>query len=444
MNAASRPLGGVMHAVSHTEITPPAYFLFQHEWLLRAGSRSEWVARLPSVVCGVALVAVVYWLALLLSDSAWVVLGSAALAAISPFVLDYAQRAQGYLFAAMAVTTSVCAVFASERSLRRGQAWLTLAGVSAALAMCINYTAIVATAMLCAWVASRAAFSLRWRRTFIAACALVALILLPLFVIQWHNTPGRHGVGSGADLTLTNIGRIARAPFDGRAGSLAELGVVVTIGPLLALVFGRARLARQWLLVLALAVGEPLLLLLLSAFGARVALTRYAAVAVPFLIVAMAAGVALMPRWVALSTAAAVLVAAGAGLSASHRQSGFYADARGVVDYVQAHRQTTDIVLSPTSPAIAVPLAYYGLHRLTPVLTYAFAGSREASTLLSERRVVWVVSPLARSGVDARQLIELERPLAARFGYRATTGAIFPSSAPLGVVRWSPTDPRRP
>ncbi len=120
LQVASHSLGGLLHAVSHTEITPPAYFLFQHEWLARAGSQAEWVARLPSVACGVLLVAAVYWLASLVSANLMVSLGAAALAALSPFVLEYAQRAQGYLFAALLVTVAVCSVLQVRALVRAG------------------------------------------------------------------------------------------------------------------------------------------------------------------------------------------------------------------------------------------------------------------------------------------------------------------------------------
>lgn len=444
LDAATHALGGVLHAVVHTEITPPAYFLFAHEWVARAGSQAEWVTRLPSALGGVALVAAVYWLALLVSERTRVALGAAVLAALSPFVLEYAQRAQGYLLAALLVTVGVCAVLQAEGSAGRPKAWLVIGAVVSGIALATNYTAAIVVALECVWVASRTRFPVRWRRLFIGACALIQVLLMPLFVVQWHNTPGRKGVGGAADLTLGNAGRMARAAFDGRAGSLGALGIVVTLAALLVLMAERKRLGRRWRLIAAIAVGEPLLLLALSALGARVAITRYAAVAVPFLIVAIAGGISLMPRPLAVVAAAAACAVSVAGLIASHQTSSFYPATRAVVDYVQAHRHAGDVVVSPTSPGIAVPLAYYGLRRLRPVLSYVFSGTAEASATLAARRRMWTVLPLSNRPISPDALIGFERPLARRLGYEVVSARIFDSSAPLAVMAWAPSGAAAP
>ncbi len=438
ISAATHSLGSLLHAVSHTEISPPGYFLFQHEWLGRTGSRAEWVARLPSMLGAVALVGAVYWLGWVLSRRFVIALGSAALAATSPFVLQYAQLAQGYLFAALATTLSVCGVLQAERSRLAPARWLVAGGAAAVLAMCINYTAVPVVAMICGWVWSREAFPSRWRRGFVSACALVVVVLAPLFVVQWHKTPGRHGVGSAASLTLDSLGRLARAPFQGRVASLPALSIVATLAPLSVLGLRRRRLPSPWLLIAAIAIGEPLFLLLLSAFGARVVLTRYAAVAVPFVIVAVVAGIALLPRPAALVAALAVLIAAAVGLRDNHRQLSFYADARGAIDYIQAHREIGDVVLSPTSPTVAAPLAYYGSQGLNPLLHYAFTGSRQAATLISERRRLWVVAEVPTGSLTAAGIISPEQALAGRLGYRVGPGRLFPSSTPLAVIGWTP------
>ena len=61
----------------------------------------------------------VYWLASLLSEHPAFALVAAALCACSPFVLEYAQRAQGYAFVALAVTAAVAAAIQHDRADRR-------------------------------------------------------------------------------------------------------------------------------------------------------------------------------------------------------------------------------------------------------------------------------------------------------------------------------------
>jgi len=68
VDVATRPLGGVLHATATLEVSPPAYFYFEHEWLGHLGSLSEWAARLPSAICGILLAGPVWWLATLVSD----------------------------------------------------------------------------------------------------------------------------------------------------------------------------------------------------------------------------------------------------------------------------------------------------------------------------------------------------------------------------------------
>jgi uncharacterized membrane protein len=94
LNTSLTPLSGLVGVVEARQLSPPGFYLFQHEWLYRANDHIEWVARLPSLVCGVALVAAIYWLAGLVSERSAIRLGAAALAAVSPFVLQFSQLAE--------------------------------------------------------------------------------------------------------------------------------------------------------------------------------------------------------------------------------------------------------------------------------------------------------------------------------------------------------------
>jgi hypothetical protein len=95
--------------------------------------------------------------------------------------------------------------------------------------------------------------------------------------------------------------------------------------------------------------------------------------------------------------AAAVLAVAIVGTIANHQPGSFYPDTRGAVAYIQRHQRPGDVLVSPRSPSLAVPLAYYGRTRLRPPLPYAFAGSPSAAAIISMRRRLWVVEQIPRA-----------------------------------------------
>ncbi|MGI8904148.1 MAG: glycosyltransferase family 39 protein [Solirubrobacteraceae bacterium] len=473
--AAASPLRGVLHAVSATELTPPAYFYFLHEWLLRLSSHAEWVARLPSALCGVLLVAAVYWLTRLLTERRPVALLAAALSACSPFVLEYAQRAQGYVFVMLAVTVAVAAAMEAERAERRRALWLAGAILACVLSLWLHYTSAFPVVALCAWVATRGSFTARARTMYLSACAIAGLALVPLLIAQHDSFPHRSGVAASAGVSGANVATLVATPFDGRLDALRLLGGLLTVGAVLVLIVLRRGVARERCLLLALAAGEPLALLALSALGGHLMLTRYAAVAAPFMIVAIAvAGDALVrisrpaavgrrspwlrragegpgsswlqravaaagSLWLRRAVAAALgtgaVVLAVAGPLDSHRPSGFYPDARGVVGYIAARERPGDVLLTTRNPATAVPLIYYGAARLH----LNWIGDAGTGRLVqTRRRRLWTILELPPGAPSARRVIALASPGAASLGYRVLGERAFPGITPLAVVLAAP------
>ena len=236
VNVASQPLGHVLHWVAGAEITPPGYFYFLHEWLGRFGARhAEWIARLPSALAGVLLVAAVYWLASLVCRRRATPLFAAALAACSPFVFEFAQRAQGYVFVALAVTVAVAAAIQAER--RGGSSrWFAVALIAAVVALTLHYTAVLVLAVLCVWIATRPAFTLRARALFVGTCTAVGIALIPLLLRQARVFPTRNGVGASGNVTVMNLLNMLDLPFTGRTQGLRPLGVAVVVGAVVAVV----------------------------------------------------------------------------------------------------------------------------------------------------------------------------------------------------------------
>jgi 4-amino-4-deoxy-L-arabinose transferase-like glycosyltransferase len=429
VTVAVHPFSGLLHAIATSEISPPAYFVFLHEWLGHVGSSVEWVARLPSALCGAALVGGVYWLASVLCGRRAIALGAATLTALSPFVLEYAQLAQEYVFVMLAVTVAVAATLHAQRAESRRGLWLAGGAAAAILAMWLHYTAGLVVLALCVWVATRDAFPGRWRGAFVGACVAAGAILIPLFAKQYHVSHGRPNVAASADVTTTTVERIFATPLDGRVDALRVLGVVLTVGALVILLASRRGIVRERLLIAALAAGTPLALLVLSAFGAHLMLTRYAAVAAPFMIVAIAAAVAAArPRALGVVIAAGALLVCGAGLLASHRTQGFNLDARAVARYIRARERPGDVVVASNEPGSALPLLFYGLRP-------DWIGTATTTALVSEHKHrLWVIELGWDGSPSAAAVLKYAQSAARSLGYRVTRVRVFPAIASLTVV----------
>jgi mannosyltransferase len=430
INVALHPLSGLLHAIDTSEISPPAYFAFLHEWTGHIGTGPEWVTRLPSALCGIALVGAVYWLASVVSERRLVALAAAGLTALSPFVLEYAQLAQGYVFVMLAATVAVAACIEASLSgaSRRGW-WLLAGGVAAVLALWLHYTAGLVVVPLCAWVATRRDLPRRWRGAFVAWCVLGGLALIPLVLRQHQAVPARSGVAASAGVTASTAERIFETPLDGRVDALRVLGVIVTVAALGWLLASRRPVVRARALLAVIAAGVPFALLVLSAFGAHLMLTRYAAVAAPMMIVAIAAAAtAARPRPLGALIAVGALVVVLAGLIASHRAQGFYFDARGVDRYIRSHERPGDAVLASGEPGILIPLAYYGLRPDA-------LGSVTADALLhAHRQRVWVIYDLPADLPSTAELDDYMRTGFRAFEYTVARTRVFVGVVPVAVV----------
>jgi 4-amino-4-deoxy-L-arabinose transferase-like glycosyltransferase len=438
VNVALHPLSGLLHAIDTGEISPPAYFAFLHEWAGHIGSGPAWVMRLPSAICGVALVGAVYWLASLLCERRAVAYAAAALTALSPFVLQYAQLAQEYVFVMLSSTVAVAAAIeALRREGPRRPLWLLGAWAAAVLALSLHYTAGLLMLVLCVWVASRKGFPQRWRAAFVGGSVLAGAALIPVLLRQHQAIPARNGVAASAGVTTTTVQRIFETPLDGRVDALRLLGVIVTVFALAWLLAGRVQLVRERLLLAAIAAGIPLVLFALSVFGGHLMLTRYAAVAAPFMIVAIAAAiVGARPRPLGALIAVGALVVVLAGLIASHRAQGFYFDARGVDGYVRSHLRPGDAVLATDEPGSEIPLAYYGLR------FDALGGATADALLRAHRQRLWVIDDLPANPPSIAELEDYMRTGFRGFEYAVARARIFPGVVPVGVVLVVP--PERP
>ena len=392
----------LIDTVIRTEITPPTYFLALNKWLYRFGTE-EWVARLPSALAGIALVAAIAWLGWLVAGRRAAV-AAAALGAMSPLLLQYAQQARVYVFLLLASTLAVAATLQALRDERRRGRWLAAGALAAAIAVLLHYTSLFVVGPLCLWVLTRGELPRRWRAAFVASSALASSAVVPFLVSQSDIPNGLQGI---AVLNLLNSVTVLGTPFDGRTRDeldlLRWLAAAVTIGAVVAA-------ARLWprerhherLLLLAVALAPLAADFALALGGEDVLGTRYTSIAAPFLLVLLALVVTAIPRPAGLVLLAAALALSLAGTAASHRTSGFYLDARGVMGHVVPRLGAGDVILLPPNPGANIPLTYYG-RRLQaenlPLITATDTAT--IRRLMRERVRLWLVGEAAAIRLSA-------------------------------------------
>ena len=438
-------LSGVLSAVRMSETTPWTFFVFLHEWLYRTGSQTEWVVRLPSAIAGVALVGAVYWMARAFVERRPALL-AAALCALSPLVLEYAQQVRVYVFVMLAATVAVGAtVRAAEASTGRSR-MLAFGAVAAVLSLWLHYTAALVIAPLCVWLATRVEIPRRWRAAFVGVCLVAAVAVLPLLIDQYHNAPNGGLVGV-ANLTWANVARIAATPFDSRVPGGVDVIRLIGVAAVLASAFvlvlrGRERV-RSGRLLAALGVCAPLVLIAIGIAGKDVVITRYTAVAAPFMLTAIAAAVTLLPRPPAATLLIATLVVSAVGLAASHQRTGYYAPAREAIAYIRTRLAPADVILTPGPPGDDVPLDYYGQRLLDPLPEFiASTDTGRVAAALAERRRVWLITQIAGGNLSNTALLKSASLLLGARGYRALSVHTFTTTATFAVVLAVPASTR--
>lgn len=438
-NASRGDVSSMVDALRYAEVTPPLYYLVLHGWIQLTGGESETLLRLPSVLAGVALVGATYWLGALFGGRrAAVVAGS--LATLSPLVLLYAQQVRSYIFVMLLVALAAAAAVQGTRDGSRRM--LVMAAVCALLAICMHYTAILVLGPLGVWLFTRAEVSRRMKVGFAAAIVLPLAALVPLALEQLGQ--GHYGItASYASLDTFNSLRLAGAPFDGRSlESLTisrELGALVTIEALALLAFAhRFRgVADRWLLV-ACGAGPILAVMLVSTAVQPMALTRYAAVGVPFLLVAIAVIAVKAPRAAGTLLVAAALVASGFGLLASHRQDGQFPNTRAAIGTVADQWQPGDMFVSVGLLGFDGALDYHaqelhgGKYEITtyPSLGAAAEAPRVTDQALAGKRL-WVLSDPVIQQPELGQAME-------RLGYRVAWSSEYAGSGRIQLLRAEP------
>jgi hypothetical protein len=386
--------GMINHVVSTTETTPWTYFWGLHVWLHLTGGQAQWVARLPSALAGAALVAAVYWMARAFVGR-WTALLAALLTALSPLVVTYAQQVRVYVFVLLALTTAVALAVRAvpERSHRTRR--LVLGAAAAVLALWLHYTAAFVVAPLCVWLAVQRGLSRRARFAFVGVCLAGSLVELPLFLRQYHYAPNG-GIGPTGRLSGLNVVKLLESPFDGRYAASVNafriMALIAVVGAVAVLAVGAWGKVRQPRLLLALGVTAPLAILILGLAGKDVVITRYTAVAAPWLLTALAVAVSALPRLPGALLAVLAATAATWGVVSLHQRTGFDPPAQETISFIKTHPQPGAILALPGHPGADIPLGYY-IHRdLHPVPAVIEATDHQAEQgVFHRRRPLWLI-----------------------------------------------------
>ncbi len=426
----------VFHIITHTtggETTPPTYFLFLHEWMVRTGTQAEWVTRLPSAVAGVGLVGATYWMAGAFVER-HVALGAAALCALSPLVVSYAQEARAYIFLMLACVLCVGAtVRASQR--QAGRIFLLIVGsLAAILAVWLHYTAVSVLLPLMVWVAAASPFTRRERIGFIGVCLIGIGSVLPILIEQYHYNPSG-GAIAGA-INWHNLVSVAGTPFGVRVGTPSDLrtiaGALVCIAAVVIVVSARNGAIRQRHLLAALGAFGVIALIGVDLAGHHILITRYTTITAPFLVTAIAAACTQLPRAGSAALAAAAVAVAIAGVIDDHSRSGFYPPIRAVIRYIEPRQHAGDFMLSPGVPLTDTPIFYYDTRLLRPKLHFLGLRDPGVHDVFRLHNRVWLVDE-ARSATRAAAIRGVA-PLLRRYRFHAAEVRTFSSSIVLGVV----------
>ena len=413
-------LGTVTHLVTHTETTPWPYFWALHLWLHLTASQTEWVTRLPSAIAGVALVGMVFWMARAFLDRPGALL-AAALTALSPIVLTYAQQVRVYVFVMLAVTSAVGLTVRAVQQPARSRIFLIAGAATAALALWLHYTAVLVVAPLCVWLGLQRNLSARARAAFVGACAAGGAIELPLFLRQYHYAPNG-GLGAAASIRSTSVLQVLETPFDGRyfaeVNAFRILGLAVVASSMVVLLVWGQREVRQARLLVALGMTAPLGVLIAGLAGKDAVATRYTVVAAPVLLTGIAAAIAALPRPPAVLLGALAATVTGWGLSQVHDATNFYPPARESLAYIQAHRRPGTPIIIPVAPGAAIPLGYYAQRVLHPVDGFILGTDRSAiARAMRERKPLWDITEQRRLKGSAPEMRRLLTAVLARRRY---------------------------
>jgi hypothetical protein len=430
IDVAREPLGDVLDHTRATEIAPPAYYYALHLWISVTGAEEELGLRLPSLLAAVLLVVAVYGLARSVAGRAASAL-AAALVALSPLVLTYAQQVRAYSLALLLVTAAAALAIVGTAGGARGRAARAACVALCVAALWTHYTTALVVAPLLAWIAVTG-----WRQhsrgVAIGCVGVAALALVPLAQDQLSRGSEEH---PSAALSARNAIDVLATPFDGRDITVLGLGIAAAALVVVALVHLAMGIASSGdrgprLLVLACAVVPLAVVGLLAIGGQDIAWSRYTAVAAPFVIVCIAVLVDALRGPLALAVAALAVALAVVGAVRAHGRAGEYPATREVVMAAADGWRAGDVFVLTLNGTVNQSLTHYTGRALPPRATVVPPLPAAIEQAVNDGNRLWLVSP----EVSAR---EIAAGLGGRFAICGVER--FAAAAPLQLTLAAPT-----
>jgi mannosyltransferase len=347
--------GGMLRALSHSESTPPVYYVLAWAWT-RVFGHSEAGLRSLSALAGIATVAVAYALTRRLGGRLAGVLAG-VLIALSPFLVWFSQEARAYALATLFATITLWCLI---RFLDTGATgWLWGWAAAAALGVATHYFVAFVVAPEFAWLLWRGGG--RDRRVVGALLAVLAvgLALVPLAVAQ-------HGTGHADYIAAGNLGeRLLQVPKQLLIGYSSPAQVVTAVLAVLVVLVGAAlalggdrEAAGRALIPLSIGLACVLAPALLALVGVDFLNTRNLLPALPALLIAAAIGFAASAdraRGLALAGALALIFATVVVLVDSNARYQ-RPDWRGASDALGADVRPRALVVSPGTGGLTLAL----------------------------------------------------------------------------------------
>ena len=359
---ATRPdLHAVLAGVrSDLEITPPLFFVVA--WVFQKLGDPFILLRLPSLIAGVAMVPLVYLLGLQ-TVGRRAALVATGMFALSPMAIFYATEARSYVLMTFLVVLSTLALLRGlDTDDRRW--WAALAVLDAA-AMYSHYTALFVLATQAAWAL--------WthperRRSLLLAHGAAVLLYLPWlpFLLEDQDAPAQTIIGFLDPFRFSSaVGHLVRladgAPFSPLTDLPGTLALVL-LGAAAATGLGglawRARRAGvraippRVVLVVLLALAAPAWAAFYSAVSDDLFVPRNLISSLPALVLAFAALLTSLPRWLAVPTLVAGFAALAIGAALELQDENQRPAFEEAAAFVEARARPGDVVLDQ---AIFVP-----------------------------------------------------------------------------------------
>jgi mannosyltransferase len=261
-------LGATLRSVSHTENTPPLWYVLIWGWS-RAWGTGEVALRSLSALAGILTVPVAWGIGQELAGRR-AALATAALVAVNPLFVWYSQEARAYaLFTLLAALAMLCFLRALHEPTAKRLAAFAAAG---ALALLTHYFAVFLLAPMCVWLLL--AGSRQRRSATLAAVGAVGLVgaaLIPLIDAQ-----GGHGTQwIGRWALASRLEAIPQYYLTGYSGAPLGHGVELLVALLILAGVGyglwsvlEPREERGALIALVLSACGVLIPVVLVAFGA--------------------------------------------------------------------------------------------------------------------------------------------------------------------------------